>query len=107
MAINFRRARRGQAFMELAVGMLTLALVLAATFGFLEYILSSLEIQRSLRAQAGRTALTAGGGDGTFVTATDSATVTLEPLAADYIFGSEEVSVKEDVHLPPMGGILP
>ncbi len=105
MAIKLTRLRRGQAFMELAVGMFALALVLAATFAFIEYILSSLEIQRSLRAQAGRAALTTSGGDQTYVSAVDSDTVTVEPFAAEYIFGSTEVPVKEAVHLPPMGGI--
>ncbi len=91
--------------MELAMGMLALALVLAATFGFIEYILSSLEIQRTLRARAGRAALTSSGGDGTFISSRDSDTVRVEQLAADYIFGSRSVPVKESVHLPPMGGI--
>ena len=99
------RLRRGQAFMELAMGMLALALVLAATFGFLEYILKSLEMQRTLRAKAGRSAMTSSGSDGTFVTAKDTDTVTVEPMAAEYVFGSQEVDVHEEVHLPPMGGI--
>ncbi len=106
MAIDFFRARRGQAFMELAMGMFALALALAATFGFIECILSSLEIQRSLRAKAGRVALTAAGGEEAFVSASDSGTVFVEPLAAEYIFGSEEVEVREEVHLPAMGGVL-
>lgn len=88
------------------MGMLALALVLAATFGFIEYILSSLEMQRSLRAEAGRNALVSSGTDGAFVTAKDTDTVTVEPMAAEYIFGSEKVEVREEVHMPVMGGIL-
>ena len=42
--------RRGQAFMELALGMLALALVLSALFGFTAYILSSLRMQRASMA---------------------------------------------------------
>ncbi len=105
MVTKFSTLRRGQAFMEMALGMFALALVLAATFGFLEYIISSLDMQRSLRAKAGRAALTAIGSDNSFVSASDSDTVTVEPLAAEYIFGSTEVPVKEAVYLPPMGGI--
>ena len=106
LAGGFGSWRRGQAFMELAMGMLALALVLAATFGFIEYILSSLEMQRSLRAEAGRNALVSSGTDGAFVTAKDTDTVTVEPMAAEYIFGSEKVEVREEVHMPVMGGIL-
>jgi hypothetical protein len=100
------RFRPGQAFVELAMGMLALALVLAAALGFIEYILGSLEMQRTLRAKAGVGAMTATGGDGTFVTAQESGVVTVEPMAAEYIFGSEEVEIKESVHMPAMGGIF-
>jgi hypothetical protein len=51
--VKFRRLRSGQAFMELALGMLALALVMAALFGFSMYIFSSLDIHRELRAEAG------------------------------------------------------
>lgn len=95
--------RRGQAFAELAMGMLALALVLAALFGFFRYIVGSLEMQRSLRAQAGRSAMASTGGDGSYGSAADRDTVEVEPLAATYIFGSETVEFKEEVHLPAMG----
>ena len=98
-----RGFRRGQAFMELALGMLALALVLAALFGFAEYIVSSLDMQRSLRAEAGRSALTGTGGDGSYASAVDHDTVTVEPIAAEYIFGSSEVEVREEVHMPLAG----
>ena len=44
------RTRRGQALMELAVGMFTLALLLSAIFVFVRYIARSLEIENHLRA---------------------------------------------------------
>ena len=52
-----RLGSSGQAFMELALGMLALALVLSALFGFTAYILSSLRMQCDIRAEAGRGAL--------------------------------------------------
>lgn len=97
------RFRRGQAFTELAVGMLALALVLAGLFSFTSYILSSLDQQRTVRAKAGRNALNTCGCDESYVSASEQDAVTVEPMAAEYIFGTEEVPVKEEVHLPPMG----
>lgn len=95
----------GQAFMEMALGMLALALVLSALFGFTTYILSSLRMQRHLRADAGRAALNAAGSEETYSTKIDNDTVEVEPLAATYIFGSSEVEVKEEVHMPSMSGL--
>ena len=97
--------RRGQAFMELALGMFALALVLASLFGFTAYILSSLRMQRDLRADAGRAALNAGGGDEAYSSKGADDAVVVEPLAADYIFGEREVEVKEEVHIPAMSGL--
>ena len=100
-----RLGSSGQAFMELALGMLALALVLSALFGFTAYILSSLKMQRHLRADAGRGALNAGGGDESYSSKIADDTVEVEPLAATYIFGSSEVEVKEEVHIPAMSGL--
>lgn len=97
--------RRGQAFMELALGMLALALVLSAIFGFASCILSSLRIQRDLRADAGRSALSAIGGEESYSSKHDHDVVEVEPFAATYIFGSSEVEVKEEVHIPAMSGL--
>ena len=97
--------RSGQAFMELALGMLALALVLASLFAFTSYILSSLAMQRDLRADAGRGALNAAGGDESYSSKTARDTVEVEPLAATYIFGSSEVEIKEEVHIPAMAGL--
>lgn len=99
-----RSFRRGQAFMEMALGMFAFALVLAALFGCADYILCSLEMQRTLRAEAGRSALVSSGGEGALSTASAHETVEVEPLAAEYVFGSEEVEVREEVHIPMMGG---
>ena len=95
----------GQAFMEMALGMLALALVLASLFGFTSYILSSLEMQRDLRADAGRGALEAGGGDEADSAKTAHDVVEVEQFAADYVFGSSEVEVQEEVHIPAMAGL--
>ena len=95
----------GQAFMELALGMLALALVLSALFGFTAYILSSLRMQRDIRAEAGRGALNSGGGEESYSSKIADDTVEVEPLAATYIFGSSEVEVKEEVHIPSMSGL--
>ena len=95
----------GQAFMEMSLGMLALALVLASLFGFTSYILSSLEMQRDLRADAGRGALEAGGGDESYSSKTAHDVVEVEQFAADYVFGSSEVEVQEEVHIPAMAGL--
>ena len=95
----------GQAFMEMALGMLALALVLASLFGFTSYILSSLEMQRDLRADAGRGALEAGGGDESYSSKTAHDVVEVEQFAADYVFGSSEIEVQEEVHIPAMAGL--
>jgi hypothetical protein len=43
------------------------------------------------------------GGDGAFASAAGADTFEVEPLAAEYIFGSRTVRVEESVHLPVMG----
>ncbi len=94
------KSRPAQALVELAVGMVVVSLVLAAVFAFTNYILASLEASRSLRAEAGRNALSGSGSDGSYASASASTTLTLSPLAADHIFGSSEVTITEEVHLP-------
>lgn len=94
---------RGQALVELALGLMLVALVLAAAFGVSQYVIASMNGQRTLRAEAGRHALGGTGGDGAMATATRHETITVSPLAADYIFGSTEVDIKEEVHLPLAG----
>lgn len=99
------RLRRGQAFMELALGMLALALVLASLFGFSMYIFSSLDIHRDLRAEAGTAALNSGGGEEAYSSKIAGDSVRVEPLAAEYIFGSGKVEIREEVHIPAMSGL--
>ena len=100
-----RTARHaGQAMIEVALGMFALALVLAALFGFAAYILSSLDMQRTIRREAGVKALN-GFGTG-YATAAKRDTVEFEPLACEYIVGSERLPVKESVEMPNMGGLL-
>lgn len=92
--------RRGQALVELAVGLLVVSLVLAGVFGFTQYIIASLNAQRNLRADAGKGALNGTGGDESYASAAAATTITVSPLAADYIFGSTTVEVRDEVHLP-------
>jgi len=46
------RTRRGQALMELAIGLLALAIVVSALCGFAVYIVKSLEVQNALRSSS-------------------------------------------------------
>ncbi len=92
--------------MELALGMLALALVASTLFAFSEYIISSLNMHRDLRAEAGRGALNGFGGDGSYSSRVDSDTIYVEKLAADYVFGEDQVEVHEEVHIPVMSGLI-
>jgi hypothetical protein len=103
MATERRIGRRGQAFLEMAVGMLATALVVAALFGCTYIILGSMEMQRELRAKAGRAAMATTGGDESYASAKDAETITVETFAAEYLFGATEVEVREEVHMPAMG----
>jgi len=94
---------RGQALVELAIGMVVVALVLSALFAFTRYILASLEMQRTIRADAGRAAFGSQGLDETYSSAIRHDVITVSPMAADYIFGSRQVEIKEEVHIPAMG----
>lgn len=98
-----RSHRSGQALVELAIGMIAVSLVLAGVFGFTHYIIESMNAQRTLRSDAGRGALTGTGGDESYSSSSISTTITVSPMAADYIFGSTQVEVKEEVHLPLTG----
>ena len=97
------RTRPGQAFMEMAVGMFATALVIATLFGCTYIILDSMHMQRRLRAQAGRSAMMTTGGDEAYASASDHETITVETFSAEYLFGSREVEVREEVHMPVMG----
>ena len=98
-------ARGGQAFIELSIGMLVLALVMSALFSFASYIITSLDLQRSLRVKAGKKALVATGASGSFSSAEAKETITVEPVAGEYFFNSQDVEIKESVYLPQMSSI--
>ena len=74
------RTRRGQALMELAVGMFTIALLLSAVFVFTRYIARSLEIQNHLRSSG-------------WETYADS--IRVDDFAAKEVFGSPVLHIRE------------
>ena len=74
------RTRRGQALMELAVGMFTLALLLSAILVFTRFIARSLEIQNHLRSSG---------------QATYADKIELEDFAANEIFGFRNLHILE------------
>jgi len=78
--------RRGQAMIELAMGLFALALLVCALCGFAEYIAKSLRVQNELRVS--------GGSD----ERTDS--VTVEGFAAEYVFGCSSLKIEEKVVMP-------
>ena len=95
-------ARRGQALVETALGMFAFALVMAALCGYAHYIVASLDMRRTMRARAGTAAMASSLAQGTYSTASGSAVLRADPLAAEYVFGSEDVVVREKVSLPSM-----
>lgn len=79
--------KRGQALMELAVGMLALALVVTLLASFAVYIAKSLHAQNHLRH-----------GSGGSSTKTD--TVVVGDFAAKYFFGKDTLKIRERVEMP-------
>ena len=102
MGIKKNKFRSAQAIIELALGLFCLSLVLAALFAFLNYIVSSMNISRDLRVKAGRSALTSMGGGESYSSSSKSDTIKVSPMAAEYIFGSSDIKIKEEVHIPNM-----
>ena len=74
------RAKAGQALMELAVGMFTIALLLSASFFFVRYIVRSLEIENHLRSSG---------------QATYSDSIKLDDFAANEVFGLKNLHIME------------
>ena len=74
------RAKEGQALMELAVGMFTIALLLSASFFFVKYIVRSLEIQNHLRSPG---------------QATYADSIKLDDFAANEVFGLKNLHIME------------
>ena len=98
--------RRGQAMFEMAIGMFLLVLMATALFSFGEIILISLEQQDRIREEAGRKALDAVAPPDVrvrFMSSHGNNSVTVEPIAADYFFNSQEVKIQNEVHMPVMG----
>ncbi|MCR5414334.1 MAG: hypothetical protein K6F50_06365 [Kiritimatiellae bacterium] len=95
--------RRGQALVELAVGLLAVSLVLSGLFAFTRYIIAAMDNQRTIRAEAGVPALNAHGADGAYSSAVKSATVEVPEQAAETVFGATSVEIRDEVHLPVMG----
>lgn len=91
-----------QALVELALGMFCVALILAALFAFLHYIVSSMNMSRDVRAKAGRAALVSAGWEESYSSSSESDTVTVSPMAAEYVFGTAQLEIKEEVHIPNM-----
>lgn len=83
--------KRGQALMELAVGLFALALVVSALCGFTSYIVKSLRMQNSLRTGA----------------ADQRDTIEVGEFAASYLFKTEIVNIHERVQMPPSTIIIP
>lgn len=73
------RTRRGQALMELAVGMFTLAFLVSALVVFAQFIVRSLEIENHLRGNSHGVA--------------DK--VELDGFAAERVFGTRNLHIKE------------
>ena len=97
--------RRGQAMYEMAIGMFLLVLMAGALFSFGEIMLTSLDQQDRIREEAGRKALEAYAPDGVrvrFVSSHGNDSVTVDPIAADYLFDSQDIKVRNEVHMPVM-----
>lgn len=101
MATDRQARRRGQAMIELAMGMFALALVLSALFTIANYALKSMEVQRTIRADAGRSAMIATGSG--FITRSGKDRVEVERFAEAYMTGSSTLKIEERVSMPGMG----
>lgn len=75
-----RRVHSGQALVELAAGLFTLALIMSALCVFVEYIAKSLDMENHIRS-----------GD----RATIQAKIPVDDFANEHVFGSNELHIKE------------
>lgn len=98
---------KGQAMVELAVGMFALVLVVSALSSFAVYIVKGLEAEREVRADAGKEAIVFSDMSDrpAFRFADKLEPMEVDSLSAKYLFGTEKVSVRESVYLPPMRGL--
>ena len=81
-----RTDRRGQALMELAAGMLALALVVSALCTFTIYIVRSLEVQNSLRSSSPKM----------------NKPVKVEDFAVRHFIGKDTINMDERAVMPPL-----
>ncbi len=81
-----RTDRRGQAFVELAVGMLALAIVTSALTVFAVYIATSLRVQNSLRGPAPQ----------------PNKRIKLDDFATRHFGGDDAIKMDERVVMPPL-----
>lgn len=79
--------KKGQALMELAVGLFALALIVSALSGFAVYISKSLKIQNAIRVGA----------------SSQEDEVRLSDFGAQYVFGRDTLKIRKKVHLPLTG----
>jgi len=100
MRIKFRNA---QALMEKAVGMLAFALVVSALVAFSSYIVKGLKLQREARSQAGVSAINSSSESVSYSSYQKTESVEVDPIAAEYIFGSKKINLKEEVYIPKAG----
>lgn len=98
---------KGQALMELAVGLFALILVVSALSSFTIYIIKGLESQRHVRAEAGKEALMFMdmSVNPSYRFADTVSPVEVDSISAKYLFGTDKVNVRESVYLPPMKGL--
>lgn len=99
--------KKAQAMIELAIGMFALVLVVSALSGFTLYIVKGLEAERTVRADAGKDAMTFfdSSENPAYRFADRVEPMEVDSLSAKYLFGTEKVHVRESVYLPPMNGL--
>ena len=81
-----RGMRKGQAMMELAVGMLALAILVSALCAFAVYIARSLEVQNSLRGPEPKM----------------NKPVKLDDFAVRHFAGKDQIKMEEKAVMPPL-----
>lgn len=99
--------KKGQAMIELAIGMFALVLVVSALSSFTFYIVRGLDAERHVRADAGKDAIQFSdlSDNPAFRFADRVEPVEVDSVSAKYFFGNSKVEVRESVYLPPMMGL--
>lgn len=78
--------KKGQALTELMIGVFALALLVTSLYAFAEYIVKSLKMQNSLRVGA----------------SSQQDQVELNDFAAEKVFGTSVLKIREKVEMPSM-----